>query len=146
MIGGMEHLPVPEKEAPRVLALKAGLLALWAAASFGVCFFARDLQFMLGKLAVRLLDGCAGVGADLHRNPGGLCDRDEAPGTRRCSARAGLGGCLIPPPPHRRRGHVRRRHDLHPRDQGRGHPRTRLKADVLLYLESPPPSGLFRLL
>jgi putative solute:sodium symporter small subunit len=31
-----------------VLALKAALLAVWAAVSFGVCFFARDLQFRIG--------------------------------------------------------------------------------------------------
>ncbi len=31
----------------RSLALKAVLLAVWAAVSFGVCFFARDLQFMV---------------------------------------------------------------------------------------------------
>jgi len=37
-----------EQHDPRVLALKAALLVLWAAASFGVCFFARDLQFMVG--------------------------------------------------------------------------------------------------
>ena len=37
-----------ERHDPRVLALKAGLLAVWALASFGVCFFARDLQFMVG--------------------------------------------------------------------------------------------------
>src|SRR4051812_43011003 len=37
-----------EKHDPRVLALKAGLLAVWALVSFVVCFFARDLQFMLG--------------------------------------------------------------------------------------------------
>lgn len=37
-----------EPHDPRVLALKAALLALWAAASFGVCFFARDLQFRIG--------------------------------------------------------------------------------------------------
>ena len=37
-----------ERHDPRVLALKAALLAVWAAASFGVCFFARDLQFMVG--------------------------------------------------------------------------------------------------
>jgi putative solute:sodium symporter small subunit len=36
-----------EKHDPRVLALKAVLLALWAAVAFGVCFFARDLQFMV---------------------------------------------------------------------------------------------------
>ena len=37
-----------EQHDPRVLALKAGLLAVWAAVSFGMCFFARDLQFMVG--------------------------------------------------------------------------------------------------
>ncbi|MBC7602587.1 MAG: DUF4212 domain-containing protein [Ramlibacter sp.] len=37
-----------EKHDPRVLALKAVLLALWAIASFGVCFFARDLAFTVG--------------------------------------------------------------------------------------------------
>jgi len=37
-----------ERHDPRVLALKAGLLAVWAAVSFGVCFFARDLQFRIG--------------------------------------------------------------------------------------------------
>jgi putative solute:sodium symporter small subunit len=36
-----------EKHDPRVLALKAGLLAVWAAVAFGMCFFARDLQFMV---------------------------------------------------------------------------------------------------
>jgi putative solute:sodium symporter small subunit len=38
-----------ERHDPRVLALKAGLLAVWAAVTFGVCFFARDLQFMVGN-------------------------------------------------------------------------------------------------
>jgi putative solute:sodium symporter small subunit len=37
-----------EQHDPRVLALKAALLAVWAAASFGACFFARDLQFHIG--------------------------------------------------------------------------------------------------
>ena len=37
-----------EKHDPRVLALKAALLALWAIVSFGVCFFARDLAFTVG--------------------------------------------------------------------------------------------------
>ena len=32
----------------RLLVLKAVLLALWAIAGFGVCFFARDLQFTIG--------------------------------------------------------------------------------------------------
>jgi len=39
---------VQEKHDPRVLALKAGLLAVWALVSFVGCFFARDLQFMVG--------------------------------------------------------------------------------------------------
>jgi putative solute:sodium symporter small subunit len=34
-----------EKHDPRVLALKVGLLAVWASVSFGLCFFARDLEF-----------------------------------------------------------------------------------------------------
>jgi putative solute:sodium symporter small subunit len=38
-----------EKHDPRVLALKAGLLAVWAAVSFAGCFFARDLQFVVGN-------------------------------------------------------------------------------------------------
>jgi putative solute:sodium symporter small subunit len=37
-----------EQHDPRVLALKAALLAAWAAASFGTCYFARDLQFRVG--------------------------------------------------------------------------------------------------
>ena len=37
-----------EQHDPRVLTLKAALLAIWAVTSFGVCFFARDLQFMAG--------------------------------------------------------------------------------------------------
>ena len=37
-----------ERHDPRVLALKAVLLAVWAAGSFGACFFARDLQFLVG--------------------------------------------------------------------------------------------------
>ena len=44
----MGELQAHEKHDPRVLALKAALLAVWAAASFGVCFFARDLQFRIG--------------------------------------------------------------------------------------------------
>ena len=36
-----------EKHDPRVLALKAGLLAVWALVTFGFCYFARDLQFMV---------------------------------------------------------------------------------------------------
>jgi putative solute:sodium symporter small subunit len=37
-----------EQHDPRVLSLKAGLLAVWAVASFGFCYFARDLQFKVG--------------------------------------------------------------------------------------------------
>jgi putative solute:sodium symporter small subunit len=37
-----------EQHDPRVLALKAALLAVWATISFVCCFFARDLSFMLG--------------------------------------------------------------------------------------------------
>lgn len=37
-----------EKHDPRVLALKAGLLAVWAGISFGCCFFARELSFKVG--------------------------------------------------------------------------------------------------
>ena len=36
-----------EKHDPRVLVLKAGLLAVWFALSFGCSYFARDLSFML---------------------------------------------------------------------------------------------------
>lgn len=32
---------------PRVLALKLGLLVLWAAAGFGPVYFARDLDFLV---------------------------------------------------------------------------------------------------
>ena len=35
-----------EKHDPRVLALKAGLLAVWAGISFVCCYFARELSFM----------------------------------------------------------------------------------------------------
>ena len=38
-----------EKHDPRVLALKAGLLAVWALITFVGCFFARDLQFSIGN-------------------------------------------------------------------------------------------------
>jgi putative solute:sodium symporter small subunit len=38
-----------EKHDPRVLTLKAVLLAVWAVVSFGFCFFARDLQFRVGS-------------------------------------------------------------------------------------------------
>lgn len=38
---------VLEKHDPRVLALKAGLLVVWTIVSFGACFFARDLDFLV---------------------------------------------------------------------------------------------------
>jgi putative solute:sodium symporter small subunit len=44
----MSSSPAQERHDPRVLVLKAALLAVWAAVSFGACFFARDLQFMVG--------------------------------------------------------------------------------------------------
>jgi putative solute:sodium symporter small subunit len=44
----MVDLSAQEKHDPRVLALKAGLLIVWASTSFGVCFFARELQFLVG--------------------------------------------------------------------------------------------------
>ena len=47
MIRPMADPEAQEKHDPRVLALKASLLAVWAIVSFGFCFFARDLQFML---------------------------------------------------------------------------------------------------
>lgn len=50
MIAPMAQPEAPqalEKHDPRVLALKAGLLAVWAIVSFGCCFFARDLQVMV---------------------------------------------------------------------------------------------------
>ena len=37
----------PEQHDPRVLALKAVLLAAWAGLSFGCCYFARDLSFLV---------------------------------------------------------------------------------------------------
>jgi len=40
--------PVQRPHSIAALALKAVLLLAWAAVSFGVCFFARDLQFDLG--------------------------------------------------------------------------------------------------
>ena len=47
MIAPMADPEVQEKHDPRVLALKAGLLAVWAIVSFVCCFFARDLEFMV---------------------------------------------------------------------------------------------------
>jgi putative solute:sodium symporter small subunit len=43
----MSDIAALEKHDPRVLALKAGLLAVWAGISFGCCFFARELSFMV---------------------------------------------------------------------------------------------------
>lgn len=43
----MSETPALEKHDPRVLALKAGLLLVWAGISFGCCFFARELSFMV---------------------------------------------------------------------------------------------------
>jgi putative solute:sodium symporter small subunit len=37
-----------EQHDPRVLTLKAALIAVWAVVTFGICFFARDLQFRVG--------------------------------------------------------------------------------------------------
>jgi putative solute:sodium symporter small subunit len=48
MIRAMADPDVLEKHDPRVLRLKAGLLAVWALVSFGACYFARDLQFGVG--------------------------------------------------------------------------------------------------
>ncbi|MDB5858011.1 MAG: putative solute:sodium symporter small subunit domain protein [Ramlibacter sp.] len=45
----MDDQGTTERLDRRVLALKAGLLALWAAVSFGATFFARDLQFSLAQ-------------------------------------------------------------------------------------------------
>ena len=46
MIRAMVDPPAQEKHDPRVLALKAGLLAAWGGLSFVCCFFARELSFM----------------------------------------------------------------------------------------------------
>jgi putative solute:sodium symporter small subunit len=43
----MANAQLPEQHDPRVLRLKAALLAVWAAVSFGFFFFARDLQFVV---------------------------------------------------------------------------------------------------
>ncbi|RYG09169.1 MAG: DUF4212 domain-containing protein [Burkholderiales bacterium] len=39
--------PALEKHSNAALVLKGALLTVWVAVSFGVCFFARDLQFMV---------------------------------------------------------------------------------------------------
>ena len=41
----MDDLPPTAPPPPRVLALKLGLLALWAAVGFGSVYFARALDF-----------------------------------------------------------------------------------------------------
>jgi putative solute:sodium symporter small subunit len=43
----MANAQLPERHDARVLWLKAALLAVWAAVSFGFFFFARDLQFVV---------------------------------------------------------------------------------------------------
>jgi putative solute:sodium symporter small subunit len=43
----MAATQLPEQHDPRVLLLKAVLLLVWAATSFGFFFFARDLQFVV---------------------------------------------------------------------------------------------------
>ena len=48
MIRAMVDPKAQEQHDPRVLVLKAGLLAVWAGISFVCCYFARDLSFMVG--------------------------------------------------------------------------------------------------
>lgn len=43
---------VPDLHDARHLWLKVCLLAIWAAVSFGVCYFARDLRFSVGNWPV----------------------------------------------------------------------------------------------
>ncbi|MBC7376704.1 MAG: DUF4212 domain-containing protein [Burkholderiaceae bacterium] len=43
----MQAASATEQLSSRTIILKASLLVLWAAVSFGFCFFARDLDFML---------------------------------------------------------------------------------------------------
>jgi putative solute:sodium symporter small subunit len=45
MIRAVDDLPTSDPLPPRVLALKLGLLALWASVSFGSVYFARALDF-----------------------------------------------------------------------------------------------------
>jgi len=47
MIAPMAELPPTDPPPPRVLALKLGLLALWATVSFGAVYFARDLDVVI---------------------------------------------------------------------------------------------------
>ena len=48
MIRRMGDSGAQEQHDPRVLAVKAALLLVWAVAGFATCYFARDLQFMVG--------------------------------------------------------------------------------------------------
>lgn len=50
-----------ERHDPRVLALKAGLLVVWAGVSFGACFFARDLQSLAGRWPFAYWMGAQGI-------------------------------------------------------------------------------------
>jgi putative solute:sodium symporter small subunit len=43
----MQAASAIEQISPRALILKASLLAVWAGVSFGCCYFARDLDFMV---------------------------------------------------------------------------------------------------
>ena len=51
---GAAHAFPPDLHDVRHLRLKAALLVVWALASFGVCFFARDLLFSVGDWPVGL--------------------------------------------------------------------------------------------
>ena len=48
MIARMADPDALERHDPRVLRLKAALLAVWVLVSFGLTFFARDMQFAIG--------------------------------------------------------------------------------------------------
>ncbi|CAN5586017.1 hypothetical protein BH11PSE7_BH11PSE7_14910 [soil metagenome] len=43
----MQAAPASEQLSTLALILKGSLLAIWATVSFGFCFFARDLDFMV---------------------------------------------------------------------------------------------------
>jgi len=47
MIRAMDDLPDTSPPPPKVLALKLGLLAVWAAVAFGTTYFARELDFLV---------------------------------------------------------------------------------------------------
>ena len=51
----MGELEALEQHDPRVLALKAVLLTVWAVITFGFSYFARDLQFMMGPWRPRCM-------------------------------------------------------------------------------------------